>query len=165
TAGRHHRPGPGARRLHRGRAGAERQVGAGPVGAAARASVPPPSPGTPVGKASRHPVATPPRAAQPGGRRFLPVAIAAVLDLLSVGAFVAIGRASPAEAASLAGFLGTAWPFAVGLVAGWAAMRAWRHPMQVAWTGVGIWLCTVVLGLALRALLTPDGAPLSFAVV
>ncbi|GAA1121722.1 DUF3054 domain-containing protein [Nocardiopsis composta] len=97
--------------------------------------------------------------------RFFPVAIAAVLDLLSVGAFVAIGRASHAEAASLAGFLGTAWPFAVGLVAGWAAMRAWRHPMQVAWTGVGIWLCTVVLGLALRALLTPDGAPLSFAVV
>src|SRR5690606_42055495 len=97
--------------------------------------------------------------------RFFPVAIAAVLDLLSVGAFVAIGRASHAEAASLAGFLGTAWPFAVGLVAGWAAMRAWRHPMQVAWTGVGIWLCTVVPGLARPALLTPGGAPLSFAVV
>ncbi|MFW5416511.1 DUF3054 domain-containing protein [Nocardiopsis sp. CNT-189] len=97
--------------------------------------------------------------------RFFPVAVAALLDLLSVGAFVAVGRASHAEAASLTGFLGTAWPFAVGLAVGWAAMRAWRHPMRVAWTGVGIWLCTAALGLALRALLTPDGAPLSFAVV
>ena len=97
--------------------------------------------------------------------RFLPIAVAAVLDLLSVAAFVTIGRQSHEEAASLAGTLGTAWPFLVALAAGWVAFRAWRSPFSVVWTGTGIWAVTAAGGLALRALFTPDGAPLSFALV
>ncbi|WP_017541853.1 MULTISPECIES: DUF3054 domain-containing protein [Nocardiopsis] len=97
--------------------------------------------------------------------RFVPIAVAAVLDLLCVGAFVAVGRASHDEAAGIAGFLGTAWPFAAGLAAGWLVARAWRSPMRAVWTGVLVWVVTVPLGLALRAFLTQDGAPLSFAIV
>lgn len=97
--------------------------------------------------------------------RFVPIAVAAVLDLVCVGAFVAVGRASHEEASSIAGFLGTAWPFAAGLIAGWLAARAWRAPMRAVWTGVIVWAVTVPVGLALRAFLTSDGAPWSFAIV
>ncbi len=94
--------------------------------------------------------------------RWRPVAVAAVVDLALVALFVVIGRASHREDA--AGFLGTYWPFAVGLAAGWAAARAWRRPFEVLRAGVPAWIGTVVVGVLLRALVGQGVQP-SFVVV
>ncbi|WP_433787224.1 DUF3054 domain-containing protein [Actinomycetospora sp. CA-101289] len=84
-----------------------------------------------------------------------------LLDLIAVLAFAAIGRASHAE--DVAGTLVTAAPFAAGAVVGVLVARAWRDP--VAWrSGLLVWAGAVVVGLALRALVT-GRLPLSFAVV
>jgi hypothetical protein len=72
------------------------------------------------------------------------------LDLCCVAAFVVIGRASHAEGETLAGLARTAWPFLAGLLAGWLVTRAWRRPAALVRSGVGVWLVTVALGMALR---------------
>lgn len=90
--------------------------------------------------------------------------IAAAADVLAVLVFVAIGRASHAEALSIVGFLQTAWPFLAGLALGWLVMRAWRTPADVRWTGLGVWVITVVVGLLLRVV-SGEGAPTGFVVV
>jgi hypothetical protein len=59
------------------------------------------------------------RVAKPGASRRW---AAAVIDVVVVVAFVAIGRASHHHADSVGGFLGTFWPFAAGLVAGWVVL-------------------------------------------
>ena len=92
------------------------------------------------------------------------VAWAAVLDLVLVLVFVLIGRRSHAEGLTLLGTLETAWPFVTGLAIGWLAMRAWRHPLRVVWTGVGIWLVAVIAGMLLRAL-SGQGVQLAFVIV
>lgn len=89
---------------------------------------------------------------------------AGIADLLSVLLFVAIGRASHAEALSLVGFATTAWPFVAGLALGWLILRAWRRPTAIRWTGLGVWAITVVVGLLLRVA-SGDGAPIGFVVV
>jgi len=91
-----------------------------------------------------------------------PVITAAALDAALVLVFVLIGRASHNE--GLAGVLTTWWPFLAGLAIGWLLVRAWRHPASIVWTGLVVWLCTVVGGLALRALVG-QGVQLSFAIV
>jgi hypothetical protein len=85
-------------------------------------------------------------------------------DVLAVLVFVAIGRASHDEPLSILGFLGTAWPFLAGLALGWVALRAWRAPAVIRWTGVGVWAITVVAGLLLRVV-SGEGAPTGFIVV
>ncbi|WP_081882204.1 DUF3054 domain-containing protein [Cryobacterium sp. MLB-32] len=73
-----------------------------------------------------------------------------------------IGRASHGE--GLLGTLNTWWPFLGGLLIGWLVMRAWRSPQRIVWTGIGIWLATVVGGLLLRVV-SGQGVQLSFAIV
>ncbi|MGO4104287.1 DUF3054 domain-containing protein [Leifsonia sp. YAF41] len=90
------------------------------------------------------------------------VVSAAALDAAFVLLFVLIGRASHNE--GLAGVLTTWWPFLGGLAIGWLIVRAWRRPGAIVWTGLVVWLCTVVGGLALRALVG-QGVQLSFAIV
>lgn len=90
------------------------------------------------------------------------VVTAAVLDAALVLLFVLIGRASHNE--GLAGVITTWWPFLAGLAIGWFAVRAWRHPLAIVWTGLIVWLATVIGGLALRALVG-QGVQLSFAIV
>jgi hypothetical protein len=77
------------------------------------------------------------------------VVLSAVLDVVLVLAFVLIGRGSHGENV-IGGALTTFWPFAVGLVIGWAACLAWRRPMALWPTGVVVWAATLVLGMALR---------------
>ncbi|WP_344954134.1 DUF3054 domain-containing protein [Actinomadura miaoliensis] len=89
---------------------------------------------------------------------------AAALDVACVLVFVAIGRASHEEAASLAGFAGTAWPFLVGLAVGWLVTRAWRRPEAFVPAGAGIWVSTVVVGMVLRAV-SGQGTAVAFIVV
>jgi hypothetical protein len=95
--------------------------------------------------------------------RTIPV-YSALADVVCVLVFVAIGRSSHNEAGSVLGFFGTAWPFVVGLALGWVLFRAWRRPVRVVWTGVGVWGMTVAGGIALRAL-TAQGTEISFVVV
>ncbi|GAA3741362.1 DUF3054 domain-containing protein [Salinactinospora qingdaonensis] len=91
-----------------------------------------------------------------------PLALAA--DLGCVLAFAVIGRLSHDESGAIMATLGTAWPFIAGLAVGWAATRAWRAPIGVVSPGLGIWLATWAVGLAVRWA-TGDGIAVSFAVV
>ena len=85
------------------------------------------------------------------------------IDIVVVLAFVLIGRSAHAEGITPAGVLGTAWPFLVGLAAGWALARAWRRPCALV-PGLTIWAATVAVGLLLRAV-TGDGVEPGFVVV
>lgn len=89
-------------------------------------------------------------------------AAAAVVDLVLVGVFVAIGRASHREDQSA--WLVTFWPFAAGLAAGWLAVRAWRRPLALLHTAVPVWLATVAIGMTLRAV-SGQGVQVAFVVV
>lgn len=90
--------------------------------------------------------------------------VAQAFDVILVLVFVVIGRASHKEDLSILGILVTLWPFLVGLVVGHIVMRAWRAPLRIVWTGIGIWIATVVVGMLLR-LLSGQGVELSFVVV
>lgn len=88
--------------------------------------------------------------------------LAGGLDAAVLLVFVVIGRASHGE--SLLGVLTTWWPFLAGLVVGWLAMRAWRQPLRIRWTGVGVWAITVAVGVLLRVA-TGQGVQPSFVIV
>lgn len=88
-----------------------------------------------------------------------------LLDAGLVVVFAAIGRASHAEDNPVLGAFVTAWPFLVGLAAGWALVR-WRSrhwPLSVG-NGIAVWASTLILGMLLRAL-TGQGTALSFVLV
>ena len=87
---------------------------------------------------------------------------AGALDAALVLLFAVIGRLSHGE--TLAGLGVTYWPFLGGLTIGWLLLRAWRHPRNIVWTGLGIWIAAVVGGLLLR-LAGGQGIQLSFAIV
>lgn len=86
------------------------------------------------------------------------------LDLLGVLVFALAGRRSHMGTLDLAGILAVAWPFAAGAVVGWLATKAWRSPAAVLPTGVVVWLCTLVVGMLLRAV-TGQGTAWPFVVV
>lgn len=85
-------------------------------------------------------------------------------DAVAVVVFVLIGRRSHEESGAVLGLLRTAWPFLVGLGAGWLLARAWRRPLRVRPVGVVVWLVTVSLGMVLRVV-SGQGTALSFVVV
>ena len=77
---------------------------------------------------------------------------AALADFCCVLLFVVIGRANHHAGGALTGLWDTFWPFAAGAAAGMAATRFWRRPFALVPTGVGVWLGTVAIGMALRVL-------------
>ena len=88
-------------------------------------------------------------------------------DLVLVVVFTAIGRSTHHD--DVFGAWGqelwtTAWPFVVALIVGWAVLRAWKDPLAVVRTGLGLWLITVAGGLALRKL-AGGGTALPFVLV
>jgi len=97
---------------------------------------------------------------------------AAATDVVCVVVFCTIGRRSHAEGLTVSGIAETAWPFLAGTAVGWLSpalrrgpqSQAWRSPAAVVPTGVVVWLCTVVVGLALRKVTGAGVAP-SFIVV
>ncbi|BBZ26187.1 membrane protein [Mycolicibacterium madagascariense] len=89
---------------------------------------------------------------------------ALLADVACVILFCAIGRRSHAEGLTVAGVAETAWPFLSGTAVGWLASRAWQRPTSLAPTGLAVWLCTVVVGMALRKA-TSAGTALSFVAV
>jgi len=92
----------------------------------------------------------------------------ALIDVVLVIVFAALGRASHDEGVDLVGLASTAWPFLAGLTAGWIATAALYKekfdPWLVVPTGVLAWLSTVVVGMLLRVV-TGQGTAGSFIVV
>ncbi|MBZ2196238.1 DUF3054 domain-containing protein [Occultella gossypii] len=93
-----------------------------------------------------------------------PVIVAAVVDVVAVLVFALAGRRTHHDDGVFAGLLGTAWPFGVALIVGWAIARAWRSPLRLWPTGLIVWAVTVAGGLGLRAL-TGGGVSGAFPVV
>ena len=91
-------------------------------------------------------------------------ALGVLADVCCVLAFVAIGRANHHAGESLAGLASTAWPFLAGLAVGEAATRAWRRPLALVPTGVGVWAGTVIGGQLLRVI-SGQGTALAFIIV
>ncbi len=91
-------------------------------------------------------------------------ALALIADVSCVLVFAAVGRRSHAEGLTVTGVAETAWPFLTGTALGWLLIRGWRRPSAVAPTGVGVWVATVVVGMALRRA-TSAGTAVSFVVV
>jgi hypothetical protein len=87
-----------------------------------------------------------------------------VLDPIAVVGFVAIGRDTHDEDATLAGLVETAAPFLIALGLGWLAFRAWRTPLRLS-TGAGIAGVTIVLGMLLRRVVFDEGTAAAFVVV
>lgn len=93
--------------------------------------------------------------------------LVAVVDLVCVLVFAAIGRASHGEDVGPVGLAGTAWPFAAGGLVGWVlvlAVRAVRARPSAVRAGVLVWLPTVAVGMLLRAV-SGAGVQTSFVVV
>ena len=86
------------------------------------------------------------------------------MDAVCILVFVAIGRSSHSDGVTLGGMASTSWPFLAGAAIGWVVVRAWRRPMEIAPTGVVIWLACVAVGMVLRVL-SGQGTAAAFVVV
>lgn len=90
---------------------------------------------------------------------------AAVLDVVVIVIFAAIGRASHSEAHPVLESLAVAWPFLVGAAVGWAIAVGPLHRTAASFTaGVPIWFAAVVVGMVLRVA-TGRGTAISFIIV
>jgi hypothetical protein len=92
-------------------------------------------------------------------------AVPAVLDVVFVVLFAAVGRRSHAEGLDVGGTLRTALPFLVGTAAGWllASVTLDTGPRSLAFGAVVV-ACTVVLGMVFRRV-AGEGTAWSFVVV
>lgn len=88
-----------------------------------------------------------------------------LLDAALVVLFAVAGNRSHSTGLSVSDVAGTAWPFLIGLLLGWALTKSWRQPSRLWPEGVVVVLVTVTLGMTLRVLLADGGAPLSFVAV
>ncbi|MGI9162893.1 MAG: DUF3054 domain-containing protein [Mycobacterium sp.] len=95
---------------------------------------------------------------------FRSAALAFAADVVCVIAFVSVGRRNHAEGVTLVGIAETAWPFLTGTVVGWLVSRGWRRPATPVPTGLIVWVCTVVVGMALRVA-SGEGIAFSFILV
>jgi predicted membrane-bound spermidine synthase len=92
------------------------------------------------------------------------VAITAVVDVVAVVVFVAIGRRNHDEGTSFLNIVGVAAPFLIALGVSWLALRTWREPFNRA-SFVATWVITVIIGLLLRRVLFDRGIATSFIIV
>lgn len=90
---------------------------------------------------------------------------AALLDVLLVVTFAALGRVSHSEETALTGAFMTAWPFLVGTVVGWMLVRGGSKnwPVTVA-HGIPVWASTLIVGMLIRVVIGA-GTALSFILV
>ncbi len=89
---------------------------------------------------------------------------AVLADLGCVLLFVVIGRANHHAGGGVAGLWDTAWPFAAGAAVGLLATRYWQRPTALVPVGVGVWLCTVAMGMVLRVV-SGQGTAFAFILV
>lgn len=92
-------------------------------------------------------------------------AVPALLDVLAVLLFAAVGRRSHAEGLDVAGIVRTAGPFLVGTAAGWllASVTLDGGPRSLQF-GAVVLTATVVLGMLFRRV-AGEGTAASFVVV
>lgn len=94
-----------------------------------------------------------------------PVVRAAILDVVAVLVFVAIGRRSHDEGGSvIGGVLAVAAPFLIGLVVAWLVARTWLAPVSVERALVE-WPVLVVAGMLLRRFVFDRSTALAFVIV
>lgn len=92
-------------------------------------------------------------------------AAALALDTALIALFAAIGRRNHAESGALVDILTTAWPFLVGMAAGWLiSLVIFRRPPLHLREGVPVWLSAVALGMVLR-IVTHQGTAMAFIIV
>ena len=89
---------------------------------------------------------------------------AAIVDVVAVIVFVAIGRRNHDEGTTFLNILGVAAPFLIALAGSWFALRTWREPFNRA-SFVATWVITVVAGLFLRKIIFDRGIATSFIIV
>ena len=92
------------------------------------------------------------------------VVTAAIVDVVAVVVFVAIGRRNHNEGTALSGTIGVAAPFLIALGVSWFALRTWREPFNRA-SFVATWVITVIAGLFLRKIVFDRGIATSFIIV
>lgn len=92
------------------------------------------------------------------------VVTTAIVDVVAVVVFVAIGRRNHNEGTALSGVLSVAAPFLIALGISWIGLRTWREPFNRA-SMVATWVITVVIGLLLRRLVFDRGIATSFIIV
>mgnify|MGYP000182443059 FL=1 len=92
------------------------------------------------------------------------VVITAVVDVVAVVVFVAIGRRNHDEGTALSGVLSVASPFLIALGASWVGLRTWNQPFtRRSWAAT--WAITVIVGLLLRRLVFDRGIATPFIIV
>lgn len=92
------------------------------------------------------------------------IAAAIIVDAVAIIAFATAGRITHGEVATPGGVLETAWPFLLGLAAGWfTVLRALESAdvTKLFPAGVAVWAWTMVGGIVLR-LLTATAIPWPF---
>lgn len=92
------------------------------------------------------------------------VITAAIVDVVAVVVFVAIGRRNHDEGTALSGIIGVAAPFLIALGISWIGLRTWREPFNRA-SLVATWVITVVIGLLLRRIVFDRGIATAFIIV
>jgi hypothetical protein len=92
------------------------------------------------------------------------VITAAIVDVVAVVVFVAIGRRNHNEGTALSGIIGVAAPFLIALGISWIGLRTWREPFtRRSW--VATWTIAVIVGLLLRRLVFDRGIATAFIIV
>ena len=92
------------------------------------------------------------------------VVTTAIVDVVAVVVFVAIGRRNHNEGTALSGIIGVAAPFLIALGISWIGLRTWREPFNRA-SLIATWVITVFVGLLLRRLVFDRGIATSFIIV
>ena len=88
----------------------------------------------------------------------------AIVDILAVVVFVAIGRRNHDEGTAISGVLSVAAPFLIALIASWVGLRTWNEPYtRRSWAAT--WAITVFVGLLLRRLVFDRGIATPFIIV
>jgi uncharacterized membrane protein len=88
----------------------------------------------------------------------------AIVDVVAVVVFVAIGRRNHDEGTTFLNIVGVAAPFLIALVASWIGLRTWNEPFtRRSWAAT--WLITVIVGLLLRRVVFDRGIATPFIIV
>lgn len=92
------------------------------------------------------------------------VVTTAIVDVVAVVLFVAIGRRNHDEGTAISGVLAVAAPFLIALAVSWFVMRTWVEPFaRKSWAAT--WVITVVAGLLLRRFVFDRGIATPFIIV
>ena len=94
----------------------------------------------------------------------LAVITTAIVDVVAVVVFVAIGRRNHDEGTALSGVLGVAAPFLIALGISWLVLRTWREPFNRS-SLIATWIITVFVGLLLRRVVFDRGIATAFIIV